>query len=96
MLKLLQHAEACGYEFVMAEFQRTLDQQALYVQSGRSTTLQSNHIRKCAGDVYFFKNGELVYDVPELGAFWESLHPKNSWGGNWNSFKDKPHFERRP
>jgi hypothetical protein len=30
-----------------------------------------------------------------VGEFWESLDTKNSWGGNWNSFKDVPHFERR-
>jgi hypothetical protein len=23
------------------------------------------------------------------------LNSKNSWGGNWKSFKDIPHFERR-
>ena len=36
--------------------------------------------------------------LPEIendAAFWESLNQKNSWGGNWASFKDVPHFERR-
>jgi hypothetical protein len=46
----------------------------------------------------FFKGGALIYDIKVLapiGAYWESLNTKNSWGGNWNSFKDVPHFERR-
>jgi hypothetical protein len=30
-----------------------------------------------------------------VGDHWESLDPKNSRGGNWKSFKDLPHFERR-
>jgi hypothetical protein len=29
-----------------------------------------------------------------LGAYWESLHPKNRWGGNFKSLVDCPHFER--
>jgi hypothetical protein len=29
-----------------------------------------------------------------LGQYWESLSPKNQWGGFWRSFKDVPHFQR--
>ena len=29
-----------------------------------------------------------------LGAYWESLHPKNRWGGNFSNLVDCPHFER--
>ena len=61
--------------------------------------MASNHLRKCAIDLNFFRDGKLIYDknlLLEVGTYWESLNPKNSWGGNWNSFKDVPHFERRP
>jgi len=47
----------------------------------------------------FVKDGVLTYDIAvlrPLGEYWQSLHPKNSWGGFWKSFKDVPHFERRP
>jgi hypothetical protein len=46
----------------------------------------------------FFKYGTPVYDkavLQPLGDYWEGLNKKNSWGGNWNTFKDVPHFERR-
>jgi hypothetical protein len=46
----------------------------------------------------FFKDGKLCYDIPALtpvGEYWQSLNPKNQWGGFWKSFKDVPHFERK-
>lgn len=96
---LISFCVARGWVITGGELQRTAEQQAIYVRSGRSKTMQSNHLRKCAIDLNFFKDGALIYDKAQLqpiGDYWESLSPKNSWGGNWNSFKDIPHFERRP
>ena len=59
--------------------------------------MNSIHLKRCAIDLNFFKDGKLTYDIPTLkpvGDYWESLHPKNQWGGNWKSFKDVPHFQR--
>ena len=67
------------------------------VDTGKSKTLNSNHIKRLAVDFNFFINGKLVYDkhkLAELGKFWESLNTKNIWGGNFKSFTDTPHFER--
>lgn len=86
-------------EISYGEVLRTVEQQKVYVQTGRSKTMNSNHLRKCAVDLNIFRNGTLLAtkaDLQLFGDFWESLDPKNSWGGNWNSFKDCPHFERRP
>jgi peptidoglycan L-alanyl-D-glutamate endopeptidase CwlK len=96
IVRLLTYASGLGYEYTFGEFERPIEMQKLHVAAGRSKTMNSNHVRRCAADIYFFKGGELTYDIEELGRFWESLSPKNSWGGNWASFKDKPHFERRP
>jgi peptidoglycan L-alanyl-D-glutamate endopeptidase CwlK len=52
------------------------------------------HLKKCAADLHFFKNGELVYPR-ELGEYWQSLDTPNSAGMFWKSFVDAPHFERR-
>ena len=30
-----------------------------------------------------------------LGEYWELLDDKNRWGGNFTSFIDTPHFERK-
>lgn len=97
--KLIQKATELGFVVTGGELYRTAEQQALYVKAGRSQTMKSNHLRRCAIDLNFFRDGALTYDrelLRPLGAYWEALDPKNTWGGNWNSFKDVPHFERRP
>lgn len=98
ILKLLLWAEDSGYECTFGEAQRTVEQQKIYVQTGRSKTMDSYHIKKLAMDIFFFKNGILLQtkeELQEIGNTWENLSSSNSWGGNWNSFKDTPHFERR-
>lgn len=95
---LLRLAMSKGYGCRLGEVQRPVEMQEIYVKTGRSKTMNSNHLRKCAGDVFFTENGVILTGpkLKVLGDFWESLDPKNSWGGNWKSFKDEPHFERRP
>lgn len=93
LVKLLQKAFDLGYEVRQGEGERPLEMQKIYVQTGRSKTMNSNHIIKCAHDLHFTKNGQLCYP-PELGAYWESLDPLNRWGGNFKSIHDAPHFER--
>ena len=97
--KLVLKAQELGFKVSGRELQRTPEQQSIYVRAGRSQTMKSNHLRCCAIDLYFMKDGELVMTkdrLQGLGDFWESFGPSNSWGGNWNSFKDLPHFERKP
>lgn len=96
---LIQKAAELGFVVTGGELYRTPEQQQIYVKTGRSQTMASNHLRRCAIDLNFFKDGALTYDIAALrplGEYWQSLHPKNSWGGFWKSFKDVPHFERRP
>lgn len=93
VIKLLTKATELGFGIRIGEAERTIEQQKLYVQTGRSKTMNSMHIKKCAIDLHFTKDGVLHYPQ-ELGDYWESLNPLNQWGGNWNSFKDKPHFQR--
>ena len=94
--KLIQYATEQGFMVTGGELSRTPEQQAIYVKTGRSKTMKSIHLKRCAIDLNFFKDGKLVYDVNALrpiGDFWESLHPKNQWGGKWK-FVDLPHFQR--
>jgi len=96
--KLIQYATEQGFMVTGGELARTPKQQAIYVKTGRSKTMNSNHLKRCAIDLNFFKDGKLIYDVEVLravGEYWQSLNPKNSWGGFWKSFKDVPHLERR-
>jgi len=90
---LFNKALELGYQIRIGEALRTEEQQAIYIKTGKSKTMNSMHLKKCAIDLHFQKDGNLVYPQ-ELGDFWESLNPLNQWGGNWKSFKDSPHFER--
>ena len=96
-VKLILKASEMGFTLTGGELYRTVEQQHIYIQTNRSKTMASNHLLRCAIDLNFFKDGKLTYDIPLLkpiGDYWESLHPKNRWGGNWQTFKDVPHFER--
>jgi len=93
-VKLLLRAFERGYEVRKGEAQRMPEMQAIYVQTGRSKTFNSMHIKKLADDLHFMKGGKLCYPE-ELGRYWESLNPLNQAGMFWKSFKDSPHFERK-
>lgn len=92
--KLVLYATERGYGVRFGEVQRMPEMQTIYVQTGRSKTMDSYHLTKCATDLHFTMNGAVVYPE-ELGRYWESLNPLNSAGMFWKSFKDAPHFERR-
>ena len=67
-----------------------------------SKTLLSLHADRLAVDFNFFIDNRLTYefsDIKPLGDYWESLHPNNTWGGDFNrngvkdGFVDTPHFQ---
>lgn len=101
--ELIQKASALGFHVSGGELYRSTEQQAMHVKNGRSTTMNSQHLKRLAVDLNFFVAApdgtlKLTYDVNDLrplGDFWEGLDAANRWGGNWTSFKDTPHFERR-
>jgi hypothetical protein len=104
--RLLQRCAETGFTVTLGEVFRTLEQQKIYLKTGRSKTLNSQHMKRLAIDLNFFRNGELVQnraDIKPIGDWWEALHPKNRWGGNWRGlvdsgrshFIDCPHFERQ-
>lgn len=96
--KLLRYLHQNGYDVRIGEAYRTQEQQELYLKQGKSKTMNSRHLKKCAIDLFIFKNGSWLQskkDLQEIGDFWESLDALNSWGGNWKSFLDTPHFERK-
>ena len=94
--KLVQFATSIGFQVTAGELWRPPEMQKIYVQTGRSKTMKSKHLDRLAVDLNFFKADKYIIDynsLVEVGKLWESLHPKNRWGGNFSSFKDLPHFE---
>lgn len=95
--KLIPYATELGFTVTGGELFRTPEQQAIHVKAGRSMTMNSNHLKRCAIDLNFIRGGTLIWDkeiLAPLGSYWESLSPKNRWGGNFKNFRDVPHFER--
>ena len=103
--KLIQHATDNGLTVTAGELYRTVEQQEIYLKTGRSKTLNSQHLKRMAADLNLFRGGKLLGtrdDLKAIGGYWESLSPKNRWGGSWrgavdagrSSFIDTPHFER--
>lgn len=102
--KLVFWATGKGYVLTSGELERPLAMQVIYVKTGRSKTLSSRHLVRMAGDLNVYLNGKYLATIEELeplGRYWESLSPKNRWGGNFDkdwtkpdNFKDGPHFER--
>lgn len=101
--KLVLFATEKGFQVTAGEMWRPPEMQKIYVQTGRSKTMKSKHLDRLAVDLNFFINDAYIIDIDTLavlGKYWESLHPKNRWGGNFDkdwtkkdSFKDVPHFE---
>lgn len=102
--RLIIKADELGITLTAGEMFRTEEQQKIYFDTGKSKTMNSNHLKRLAVDFNFFIGGQLVYSHPridELAKYWEGLNSKNRWGGNfdknWNTkdcFIDQPHFER--
>lgn len=91
--KLLVKAQQLGYLVTGGELFRTQEQEALDVSNGLSRGMHSNHLRRLAIDLNCFVGGKLT-TPRDLGEYWESLHPFNRWGGNFETLKDTDHFER--
>lgn len=105
LVQLLQKAWELGFEARLGEVQRTPEQQKLYLAQGKSKTLDSQHMKKLAADIFFMKDGKMAtYEqLKPLGYFWQELDEKLRWGGSWrglveakrSSFIDAYHFERQ-
>ncbi len=102
---LVTKAWELGYSVRLGEVERTVITQEYYVKTGRSKTLDSNHLRRLAVDLILLRNGKICSrtEIEPLGKYWESLNTKNRWGGSWrglvesnkSKFVDAPHFERK-
>ena len=71
----------------LGEVHRPRVLQYLYLWAKRSQTLKSKHLDRLAIDLNLFIDGKYITDPEKyrtLGEFWESLHPKNVWGGRFS------------
>ncbi len=87
-------------DFVVIEGLRTLKRQKELKASGASQTLDSRHITGHAVDLLPVGPGGPAFDWPlydQLGPAVKDAAEKEgvtlTWGGDWKSFRDGPHFE---
>ena len=98
LAKLLNYLIKNNYQIRIGEVERTQAQQQIYIKEGKSKTLNSMHLKRCAADLHIFKDNEWLQskqELQEIGDYWESLDINNKWGGNFKMFIDNPHFERK-
>ena len=102
---LIHFAATKGFGLTFGHAWRTLDDQERLYQKGLTQTLESTHLSRLAVDFNVFEGDRLCLEwkkIKILGDHWESLHPNNRWGGDWNGndlkdgFIDTPHFEMKP
>lgn len=87
-------------DFTVLEGVRTLATQRQYVATGKSKTMNSRHLTGHAVDIAPVVNGSVSWN-------WDHFYPLAdavkaaakaegvpiTWGGDWRSFKDGPHWE---
>jgi len=99
-LALRRLGENGGPDFVVTSGKRTEEEQRELVNEGASQTMNSRHVTGHAIDIAAFDE---KYNVTWEGRYYqniadfmfeaaEDLGVKIEWGGNWQEFRDMPHF----
>lgn len=87
-------------DFSVLEGLRTLGYQKKLVDIGASTTMNSRHLTGHAVDLGAYAAGKIRWDWPLYYKIAEAMKKASTelsidieWGGDWQSFKDGPHFQ---
>lgn len=88
------------YDFVITEGLRTVERQKFLVKTGKSTTMNSKHIKGKAFDIAILVNGKITWEYKYYKAFADEfkkmakfLNFNVTWGGDWKTFVDACHFQ---
>jgi len=92
--KLVIYIYEKGFACTYGEAFRTDEQAEIYAKSGKGIK-NSLHCSRLAIDLNLFSapGGDYLSateDHKQFGEYWESLNPKNRWGGRFN---DGNHYE---
>lgn len=93
---LIFFAYELGYELTGGDWYRDPRVHGEYGEKGSYASSKSEHKRRLAVDFNLFKDGVYLTkteDHKALGDYWESMNPKNIWGGRWD---DGNHYQRNP
>ena len=101
LVKVVKRAiEIAEVDFTVLEGLRTKDRQAQLLKAGASKTMNSRHLTGHAVDLGAFVEGEVRWDWPLYHKIAKAMKTAAAehgtpmtWGGDWRTFKDGPHFE---
>lgn len=87
-------------DFAVLEGLRTVERQRELLRAGASTTMRSRHLSGHAVDLGAIVDGQVRWDwplyyriAPAVKAAALQLGVPIEWGGDWESFKDGPHWQ---
>ncbi len=92
--KLIRYINEQGYTCTFGEAWRTPEMAEIYAKRGTGIK-RSLHCERRAIDLNLFLEGKYLTDGnahKPFGDYWESLDPRNRWGGRFN---DGNHYEMR-
>lgn len=88
------------YDFMVTEGIRTIERQKELVRQGKSKTLKSYHLVGKAVDIALIVDGQVNWDFAlyrqvanHIKKIAREQNIKITWGGDWKTFKDGPHFQ---
>jgi len=87
-------------DFTVLEGLRTIERQKELYAQGATKTLNSRHLDGHAVDLGAYAGGEIRWDWPLYHKIADAMKQAANeldvaltWGGDWKSFPDGPHFE---
>jgi peptidoglycan L-alanyl-D-glutamate endopeptidase CwlK len=101
LVKVVQLAiRKSDLDFTVLEGRRTIDRQRQLFAQKATKTMNSRHLTGHAVDLAPVINGDVSWDwplynrlAPHVKAAAAELGVDITWGGDWRSFKDGPHWE---
>lgn len=101
LVKLMEEVLSISpYDFGITEGLRSIEKQEEYVRTGKSQTMNSYHLKGKAVDIVVYKDREVTWkldyykeiaDLVKKIAEHDGL--KITWGGDWKTLVDGPHFQ---
>jgi peptidoglycan L-alanyl-D-glutamate endopeptidase CwlK len=101
LVKVIEEAiKESPLDFSITEGLRTKERQKELFDAGKSQTMNSRHITGKAIDIAVLFEGKVTWEfrhyqtvADHIKKVAKELGIELVWGGDWQSFKDGPHFE---
>ena len=101
LVKVVSRAiELTPVDFTVLEGLRSTIRQVELFKSGASKTMKSRHLTGHAVDLGALVSGSVRWDWPLYNKLAEAMKTASlelltplEWGGDWETFKDGPHFQ---